>query len=286
MIIYKITNKINGKIYIGQTTNTLKKRWSQHKSDKKGYCKLLFFALNKYGENSFSVETLDYAENIEELNDKEKYYIEYLNTLAPNGYNLLTGGNNRTHHEISKRKMSESRKGVDNPMYGKTHDTEARKKISDAQKGNKNCLGIKRSQETKDKLSIARTGTKTSEETKIKLSNAMSGEKHPNWGKKLSEETIRKKSEAMKGTRTGSQNTFFGKIHTKEAKKKMGDANRGRPSAQAKKVLLVELNKIFKSLWVAAIFCRENGVPTKPQTISKACKDKNKIAAGYHWEFV
>ena len=286
MIIYKITNKTNGKIYIGQTTSTLKKRWSQHKSDKKGCCRLLFAALNKYGENNFSVEILDYAENIEELNDKEEYYIEYLNTLTPNGYNLLTGGKNKTHSEESKRKMSESRRGSNNPMFGKTHDKKARKKISDAQKGNQNCLGIKRSEETKNKLAAARTGKKLSKNTKRKISKAISGINHPNWGKKLSEETIRKKSEAMKGTRMGKENPFFGKKHNAKSKKKIGNANKGRPSVHAKKVLLVELNKIFNSLMAAAIFCKENGVSTKTQTISKACKNESRMAAGYHWRFV
>ena len=87
--IYKITNNINGKCYIGQTTNW-KRRFQEHRN--KGYGlednKILYRAFDKYGIDNFSFEVLEECEN---YNDREQYWIAYYNSCE-NGYNMTIGG--------------------------------------------------------------------------------------------------------------------------------------------------------------------------------------------------
>ena len=107
-IIYKITNKINGKIYIGQTTTSLKRRWNMHKSAsrKNRSNSALHSSISKYGYINFIIEPICSCFSEEELNLKEIYFIDTLNSLAPNGYNLKSGGANGKHTIESKEKMS------------------------------------------------------------------------------------------------------------------------------------------------------------------------------------
>ena len=98
-IIYLITNKINKKKYVGQTTTDLQSRWQQHIYDAKTKRTNmpLHFAMNKYGAESFSIEEIDSALSKEELNAKEQFYICYYNTQIKHnqGYNIELGGENR-----------------------------------------------------------------------------------------------------------------------------------------------------------------------------------------------
>lgn len=91
--VYKITNDINGKVYIGKTQNNVEKRFSEHlrasrkpNSEKRP----LYSAIRKYGENHFLVETLEICcDDI--LSTREKYWIEYYNSFKL-GYNATVGG--------------------------------------------------------------------------------------------------------------------------------------------------------------------------------------------------
>ena len=74
MIIYKLTNLINNKVYIGLTTKTLAQRLSQHHYDSRhGVDRPLYRAMRKYGEDKFSAEIIDSAENLQDLKEKEQY---------------------------------------------------------------------------------------------------------------------------------------------------------------------------------------------------------------------
>ena len=91
--IYKITNKVNGKIYIGQTVKTVEKRFQQHKNNSnKSYFSqiVLYRAFNKYGINNFICEQVEEVPN-ELLDEREKYWIEYYDSYF-NGYNSTLGG--------------------------------------------------------------------------------------------------------------------------------------------------------------------------------------------------
>ena len=93
MIIYKSTNKITGKIYIGQTTHTLDKRIKGHiKESKIESNRPFMLSINKYGKDNFEFETIDSVNNLDELNDKEVYWINFYNSVSPNGYNVTGGG--------------------------------------------------------------------------------------------------------------------------------------------------------------------------------------------------
>ena len=143
MDIYKITNLINGKIYIGQE--------KKYKDKYLGSGIHIKRAVKKYGKENFKKEIIEYCISIEELNEKEKYWINLLNSKEPNGYNIIDGGiggpnfRGHKHSDESKKKMSISRKGQKRSEAFKRHLSEIRK-------------GITRSQETKDKLSKAFKG--------------------------------------------------------------------------------------------------------------------------------
>lgn len=91
--IYKHTNKINGKCYIGRTKNGLKRFYSKcHTlSQNKSGCTALQNAINKYGFDNFTTEILCYVESENELADLEVYYIKKWNSLTPHGYNIKLG---------------------------------------------------------------------------------------------------------------------------------------------------------------------------------------------------
>lgn len=88
--IYKITNLLNGKIYIGQSIHP-QKRWKEHcqKAKNKGDSFPIHLAIAKYGENNFSFNILEWTEDFDE---EEKRFIKIFNSLTPNGYNVSKGG--------------------------------------------------------------------------------------------------------------------------------------------------------------------------------------------------
>ena len=157
MIIYKITNLINGKEYIGQH--------SCNRSYYFGSGIVLKDAIKKYGRENFRKEVIGYAFDKGQLDWMEKFYIQYYDTKAPKGYNLTEGGEG---------------------MFGYRHNEETRKKLSKALKGKKQSLewiekrtrpniGKKRTEETKRKMREARKGFKPTDKTKKRLSESHKG---------------------------------------------------------------------------------------------------------------
>ena len=116
MYIYKTTNLINSKIYIGQQTH---KRWSYL-----GSGKILKLAIKKYGRENFKKEIIEICNSIEELNEKEIYWIKIFNSIDKNiGYNIAFGGGGKLgcfHSEKTKALFSKQRKGKNNSNYGKS----------------------------------------------------------------------------------------------------------------------------------------------------------------------
>lgn len=223
--IYKFYNKITQKSYIGQTTRPLNKRVSEHLKLAKTGSKFYFHcALAKYGIENFEISILhtvdgkDKQDLINKLNVLETKEIENYNSFY-DGYNSNTGGDSYIVSDMSKKKMS-------NACKGRKFSEEHRKKLSEAKKGHsipkpesfkiklkermkntdissrfytpeakEKCrlahIGLKRSEETKKKMSKAQKGRKVSDECKEKL-------RQINLGKKHSEETKKKLSEISK----------------------------------------------------------------------------------------
>ena len=125
MIIYRCTLP-NGKMYIGQTNRELKDRKYEHIRKSKiktsvGYNYPFYRAIRKYGENNLVWDILDYADNQIDLNEKEKYWINYYNTYIgnknSNGYNQTVGGegqNGLIHTDETKKKIQQSELGENN----------------------------------------------------------------------------------------------------------------------------------------------------------------------------
>ena len=97
--IYKITNSINGKVYIGKTSNTIETRWAEHKRDsRKERCEKrpLYDAMNKYGIDNFQIEEIEEVENDEIACERESYWIDYYHSYVGyddcKGYNATKGG--------------------------------------------------------------------------------------------------------------------------------------------------------------------------------------------------
>jgi group I intron endonuclease len=113
MLVYLITNKVNGKRYVGQTTRTLNKRWNSHltASRRGGKC-AISKAINKYGEEKFSIEILRVCKSRKELSKFETLLIKKLGTLSPQGYNLTTGGESSIPTEETKKKQSKAKLGM------------------------------------------------------------------------------------------------------------------------------------------------------------------------------
>jgi group I intron endonuclease len=93
MLVYKITNKINGMLYIGITTKSVEARWKRHlawSNWSKPYS--LHHAIKDFGVNNFLIDTIATASSLKELKDLEKKFIQQYDSLKPNGYNMTRGG--------------------------------------------------------------------------------------------------------------------------------------------------------------------------------------------------
>jgi group I intron endonuclease len=130
--IYKIINLVTNKLYIGQTVSHIlnhnkyrphghQRRFNCHISEafsqKKNQSHYLNNAIRKYGVNNFICELIEYC-NLEDADNKEKHYINYCNSLYPNGYNLKNGGGVFNHSIESKQRLSV---GVYNYFKDKKH---------------------------------------------------------------------------------------------------------------------------------------------------------------------
>jgi group I intron endonuclease len=178
LIIYKVTNKITEKIYIGKTANKFNKRRNQHKhSALNGNSNTYFHkAIRKYGWDNFEWEIIEECGNNDFLCEREVYWINFYNTMNnEKGYNLTNGGEGLVGfnpNEESRKKMSNSHKGV-------KLSEEHRKAIGEGQKGRVI------SEETRKKIGDAQRGK----------SRDVKGEIHPN--SKLSEDDVVKIKELL-----------------------------------------------------------------------------------------
>lgn len=180
--IYQILNKLTGKSYIGSAVN-IKNRWSVHLNLLKinnNPCRFLQHAWNKYGEEAFQFNVLEYVSNPEWLIEIEQYWIDFLETAnGEYGYNIC-------------------------PVAG-SH------------------LGVKRSEETKNKISKKHKGKIATEATRYKMSKATSKDKKGKKRKPFTEEHKKNMSKAFSKAKTGKRRKPF----TEDHKNKISESHKG-----------------------------------------------------------
>ena len=193
MIIYKTTNLVNGKKYIGKDT--------KNKPSYLGSGAILKKAIQKYGKQNFRKEIIELCDSKEELIEREEYWLNYYdagnNPMFYNMHNYSSGGISipselhylygKHHSDETKRKMSNSRLGEKNHNYGEKFSVETRKKLSESMihacaRGERHHMfGKHQSDEVKQKLSKSHMGKKLTPEHKKNIGLSKTGEKHPNF---------------------------------------------------------------------------------------------------------
>lgn len=250
--VYKISNTLSGRYYIGYSTN-IDRRFCVHRSKLKQNCHDNIFlqrAYNLDGEDKFIYDIIHICDTDEEAKEIELKYLTDL-SIRDMLYNLNynnSGGDLMTNHpdkkiirekilkshadtiikmSLEERKEKFGKCGEKNGMYGKTHTEEVRQKMSQLKKGNTYCKGKKLSDETKQKLSNIR-----------------------------------------KNNYTGEDNPFFGKHHTDETKEKIREKNKGKLPPNIMKISID--GNIYISMREAS---RQLDIPTP--TILWRVKSKN-----------
>lgn len=251
--IYKFENKLNGKIYIGQS-RCIERRYEAHV-----YCDKPMYeldrAIKKYGIENFNYEILESfdTENLEEVNkwmdEREDYYIQFYNSLHPNGYNLLSNRHHPEFSELTRKRISEACMGEKNGFYGRKHSEETKKKMSEsAKKRGNNHPDFVRTQEMINKWKVSmkhhfETMTDEEREKLCKIQserykrwrNNLTDEEYDEWNHQRIEKGLKTRQERFKnGTLKGSTT---GKIAI----------NNG---IVGKKILPEELDKYLEEGWV------------------------------------
>lgn len=269
-IIYKIKNKENNKIYIGQTITSIRERWSGHKCDIRRKNTPLYNSMRKHIDDLDGVfEISIIEENIpyKELDHREIYWIDTLNSLHPNGYNLSHGGQafmTQSERDLISERMS----GENNPMYGMYGELNP-------------FYGMEHSQETRKMLSEIATGREVSDETKEKIgrSTKIRHEKfgHPFKGKHHTDEAKAKISKAMKN-RVMSDNT----------RRKMSENHARKQSVAMIDRNTNEVLRTFESMKMACDWLKANTkyIKAKSGEISSVCSGKRKTAYGFKWVYL
>ena len=298
--VYVHINKINGKLYFGQTgQEDVKDRWdSGH-----GYKTCVAFnrAIEKYGWNNFEHIVLFENLSLEMANIIESELIKkYKTTNGKYGYNITSGGWNfkmsdstkaklrekalgRVHSEESKAKLRARWKEKGHPFQGKHHSDETKRKIGEANKGK----------------------VRPQEENEMK-SILFSGEGNPFYGQSHTEETKKKLGDLAKERYSKPEdNPFYGKHHSEDAKRRMSEAHKNMPkekhgrygkpmSPKAREAIkqshikeVVQLDKEEKNI----IACYESTVEAarmlgcSSSAISKCCTGVNHTCMGYVFRY-
>lgn len=202
----------SGKSYVGQT-------WCDHviggryRPNGRGARAVFASAIKRYGFGNFVLTLLDEGIHTQrDLDDAEQFWIAYLMTMHPCGYNLTAGGSVGKSSAESKRKNSAAQMGNQHAK-GAKRSVETRQKLREAARGNTHRRGTKATAETRAKLSaVARSRGPASDVTRQKLSDAARGRKH----------TVESKQKMSRNRR--------GKVCSDEARANMSKSRKGKPS--------------------------------------------------------
>lgn len=291
MIIYKIENIINKKIYIGQTRKTFNDRYNFkgegvervyeylkfRKRNKDRYSEKFYHndhllkAFEKYGIENFTVEVIDTAETIDELNQKEIEWINFYKSKE-NGYNKNFGGNKNNGWiptQETRELWSSMRKGVhlgkNNPNFNRKHSDEIKKKMSDRRKGKMKGLDNPNARTiiNLDTLEIFETITMACNEygfNSSTISNVLTR-------KEIGKHGIRQTAGGFRW------------MYLEEYQEK-GDIVGEVINKHHKKVINKTTGKVFNTIKEASKFYKLDD-----SSIAKVCKGKTKTCGGYEWSY-
>ena len=308
-VIYAIENKVNGKIYVGQTTKSFNERYGGD-IEKNTHNKHLQNSIKKYGIENFTIDKcICECDTKESLDEAEKFYIDFFDSANPeHGYNKTLGGEGGTPNEETRKKISKAKKGKycgeKNSMYGKNayanktkeemkiikekisqksketwQNPEYREKQSESRRGKNNGMYNKHhTEKAKQKMSQAKKGKKLSPEAKQKISKSnwlrgKTGENHPSFGKHHTEEAKQRIGECVKEI-----------LKDPEIRKKISVANSGKNNGRARAIIQLDINFNFlrKFNYIGEVE-RELNIPYS--SISRCCKDEKKSKNNYKFMY-
>ena len=238
MVVYLITNTVNGKPYVGQTQLTMKQRWRGHLGSARGTRSKfpIHEAIRKYGPAAFAVQSLVHVRTLKQLNVMERIWVSLMNSKVPNGYNLTDGGDG---------------------VLGLAE--ESRKRIGEANRGTRYALGAIRSEETRKRIGKASTGRFFSSASRAKMSAKRKGvpksEEHRrkigkgNLGKEISKSTREKLSRSIKAHWAIPENRKKMEIHLTELHAATSERmNSLWKSPKSRKVQLARLKNVHAGI--------------------------------------
>lgn len=261
--IYRATNLITGKSYIGRTTSALNKRLSWHYSNakKRQHKHNKFFdALLEFGVFDWEWDILETTNDKEKSYKLEEFYIQKYDAIE-NGYNTKPG--DRTPWVKGKKMPEEFRekiRGKNNGMYGKTHSEEYR---------------IWRS-EHMSKIQLGKNNHTARKVYCIELDKTWDTVKEASTGLGINKDSI---SHNCRGVNKSAGGYHFKYVDDKEIHVNR-DVN-GSLNPRARKVFCIELNRQWDTLKDCA---EEIGVT--PQMISKVCRGERKTANNFHFKYI
>jgi group I intron endonuclease len=257
--IYKIVCKVNGKIYIGQTTGNIANRWYSHTYDalkrtNRSKTKLAN-AIVKYGKDNFEINAVCYANNEQELNIRETACIRIFNSINC-GYNIAYGGGNKKHSVQTKIKISLAHKGKSKPKGFS-------QKLRAANLGKKRPEWVKKIMSKAQKISLYQKNKIHREETKLKISKANRGK-------------IRTKEHC-----SNISKSLVGRKLNKETRHKMSISRQRRPPPNQKKCFCITNGIIYDSLKSAS-----ESLGISLNSLQHHLNGKLKTAQGYCFKYI
>lgn len=315
--IYKATNIINGKVYIGQSKD-IYKRWNEHRirpfnPNRDDYDCVFYRAIRKYGIDNFNFEIIEECKK-EELNKKEKYWIKYYNSFLGfkncNGYNMTLGGQNVVPHILTYPQVEEIQNLL---LTTRINQTEIGNKygisqvsVSQINRGiiwynedldyplRKNKTTKKKCIDCGKEIEYRSTRCKSCATKYYKIT-------HPQISNKPSKEGLQQILFENNGnfTKIGK---LFGitdnavrnwcksydlPYHSSNYKKKAELSDENKTPTQSKKIAMLDKNteeilQIFDSISEAGKYINTNGT----SHISDVAKGRRKTAYGYKWKFL
>lgn len=301
MVIYMIRRKKTGKLYIGQTTRKLRCRIRQHvycakRSPTNSY---IDNAIGEHGVDEFEVLLVEECSSKEELNERERYWIQFFNSKRPNGYNLTDGGDGGAGRPISEKQ----RQIVSEFNKGKILSDITKAKISESKSVPVVCV------DTGDIFKSITVAAEWAGVAPTSLSAALHHRTHTSGGYRWNFVNNLNEIEAMPQIRkrrvicieTGEifesitaasewagkdihevlrgRNKTAGGYHWQYADAPSEDEAAKKPHKRS--VICLENGKIFESVRAAAKFAS-----ISPCTVSDALHGRRSKAGGYHWEYV